>query len=132
LLGRQGGVSIYVVESLEELQSLLVQNPLFNFNDYEAFPLLEYESVEKLTENVDVSGWIFLSVDRPPLVFSLYSRNIHRRICGTCNSLEDRSLLGAKRKNCLEPKATSPPQLRAQVLFITLLKIISGWRCEHG
>jgi muconolactone delta-isomerase len=49
LLGRHGGVSIYVVESHEELQSLLVQNPLFNFNDYEIFPLLEYESVKKLT-----------------------------------------------------------------------------------
>jgi len=49
LLGRHGGVSIYVVESHEELQSLLVQNPLFNFNDYEIFPLLEYESIKKLT-----------------------------------------------------------------------------------
>ena len=49
LLGRHGGVSIYVVDSHEELQSLLAQNPLFNFNDYEIFPLLEYESVEKLT-----------------------------------------------------------------------------------
>jgi len=49
LLGRHGGVSIYVVESHEELQSLLVQNPLFNFNDYEIFPLLEYEGVRKLT-----------------------------------------------------------------------------------
>jgi muconolactone delta-isomerase len=48
LLGRHGGVSIYVVKSHEELQSLLVQNPLFNFNDYEIFPLLEYERVEKL------------------------------------------------------------------------------------
>jgi len=48
LLGRHGGVSIYVVESHEELQSLLAQNPLFNFNDYEIFPLLEYESIEKL------------------------------------------------------------------------------------
>ncbi|MFQ5837025.1 MAG: muconolactone Delta-isomerase family protein [Candidatus Bathyarchaeia archaeon] len=48
-LGRHGGVSIYVVESHEELQSLLVQNPLFNFSDYEIFPLLEYETVEKLT-----------------------------------------------------------------------------------
>ena len=49
LLGRHGGVSIYVVESHEELQSLLAQNPLFNFNDYEILPLLEYESIEKLT-----------------------------------------------------------------------------------
>lgn len=49
LLGRHGGVSIYVVESHEELQSLLVQNPLFNFNDYKIFSLLEYENVEKLT-----------------------------------------------------------------------------------
>ena len=49
LLGRHGGVSIYVVESHEELQSLLVQNSLFNFSDYEIFPLLEYESVENLT-----------------------------------------------------------------------------------
>jgi len=49
LLGRHGGVSIYVVKSHEELQNLLVQNPLFNFNDYEIFPLLEYESVKKLT-----------------------------------------------------------------------------------
>jgi len=49
LLGRHGGVSIYVVKSHEELQSLLVKNPLFNFNDYEIFPLLEYERVEKLT-----------------------------------------------------------------------------------
>jgi len=48
LLGHHGGVSIYVVESHEELQSLLAQNPLFNFNDYEIFPLLEYESIEKL------------------------------------------------------------------------------------
>ena len=49
LLGRHGGVSIYVVESHEELQSLLAQNPLFNFSDYEIFSLLEYESVENLT-----------------------------------------------------------------------------------
>ena len=49
LLGSHGGMSIYVVESHEELQSLLVQNPLFNFNDYEIFPLLEYENVEKST-----------------------------------------------------------------------------------
>lgn len=49
LLGRHGGVSIYIVESHEQLQSLLVQNPLFNFNDYDLFPLLEYERAEKLT-----------------------------------------------------------------------------------
>ena len=48
LLGRHGGASIYDVKSHEELQSLLVQNPLFNFNQYEIYPLLEYESVKKL------------------------------------------------------------------------------------
>lgn len=47
LLGRHGGVSIYDVESHEELQRLLVQNPLFNFNDYKIYPLLEYESVKR-------------------------------------------------------------------------------------
>jgi len=47
LLGRHGGVSIYDVESHEELQRLLVQNPLFNFNEYKIYPLLEYESVHK-------------------------------------------------------------------------------------
>lgn len=48
LLGRHGGASIYDVKSHEELQSLLVQNPLFNFNQYEIYPLLEYESAKKL------------------------------------------------------------------------------------
>jgi len=48
LLGSHGGASIYVVESHEELQGLLAQNPLFNFNDYEILPLLEYESIEKI------------------------------------------------------------------------------------
>ncbi len=47
LLGRHGGVSIYDVESHEELQRLLVQNPLFNFNKYKIYPLLEYESIKK-------------------------------------------------------------------------------------
>ena len=47
LLGRHGGVSIYDVETHEELQSLLVQNPLFNFNEYKIYPLLEYERVKK-------------------------------------------------------------------------------------
>jgi len=47
LLGRRGGASIYDVESHEELQRLLVQNPLFNFNEYTIYPLLEYESVKK-------------------------------------------------------------------------------------
>ena len=47
MLGRHGGASIYDVESHEELQTLLVQNPLFNFNRYKIYPLLEYESVKK-------------------------------------------------------------------------------------
>ncbi len=46
LLGRHGGAGIYNVKSHEELQSLLVQNPLFNFNQYEIYPLLEYENVK--------------------------------------------------------------------------------------
>jgi muconolactone delta-isomerase len=46
-LGRHGGVSMYEVESHEELQRLLVQNPLFNFNEYKIYPLLEYESVQR-------------------------------------------------------------------------------------
>jgi len=47
MLGRHGGASIYDVESHEELQTLLVQNPLFNFNRYKIYPLLEYESVKQ-------------------------------------------------------------------------------------
>lgn len=47
LLGRHGGVSIYDVESHEELQRPLVQKPLFNSNEYKIYPLLEYASIKK-------------------------------------------------------------------------------------
>ncbi len=48
-------------------------------------------------------GWTHACMlsDVDLLVFSLYGRNILRRLCGTCRSLEENGLLGANRRNCL-------------------------------
>jgi muconolactone delta-isomerase len=39
--GAHGGVWIYDVETIEELDMLLARSPVFNFSKYEVYPLAE-------------------------------------------------------------------------------------------
>lgn len=41
IVGSHGGAWIYVVESNEELERLLAQAPVYNFAEYQVYPLAE-------------------------------------------------------------------------------------------
>ncbi len=52
MAGRRGSSAIWNVDSIEELQSLLTQLPMFPFTEAELTPLLNYDEALKNAEQL--------------------------------------------------------------------------------
>ena len=52
IAGRKGSYAIFEVDSIEELQGLVAQTPLFPFIEVELIPLISYEMALELSKKL--------------------------------------------------------------------------------